>query len=102
MPWCEPSRPRPDCLTPPKGATAVLNALNAALSRLGGYSRVASWDGTTHGVYSGRSSDPGTGTTIENYDAIQHYPLSALNVPGIRWSNRPTYQQVVEIRNRRP
>ena len=23
MPWREPSRPRPDCLTPPKGATSL-------------------------------------------------------------------------------
>ena len=22
MPWCEPSRPRPLCFTPPKGATS--------------------------------------------------------------------------------
>lgn len=24
MPWCEPSRPRPDCLTPPKGTCSAL------------------------------------------------------------------------------
>jgi hypothetical protein len=23
MPWCEPSRPRPDCFTPPKGTCSV-------------------------------------------------------------------------------
>jgi hypothetical protein len=39
MPWCEPSRPRPDCLTPPKGTCggghhADVDADHAVLQRL--------------------------------------------------------------------
>ena len=72
-----------------------------ALARLGGIDNQANWDGTTLGVYSARSSDPAADQTVEDYDATRHIGLSLLPVPAIRWINRPTFQQVVEIRNRR-
>ncbi len=81
--------------------TAVLAALESALARLGGIDNQANWDGTTLGVYSARSSDPAADQTVEDYDATRHIGLSLLPVPAIRWINRPTFQQVVEIRNRR-
>jgi acyl-homoserine lactone acylase PvdQ len=81
---------------------AVLAALDSALARLGGIDNQADWDGTTLGVYSARSSDPAAGQTIEDYDAVRHIGLSLLPVPAIPWTNRPTFQQVVEVRNRRP
>ena len=80
---------------------AVLSALDSALARLGGIDNLANWDGTTLGVYSARSSDPAADQTVEDYDATRHIGLSLLPVPAIRWINRPTFQQVVEIRNRR-
>lgn len=80
---------------------AVLTALDSALSRLGGFANRANWDGSTLGVYSARSSDPADGRVVEDYDAVQHIGLSLLPVPAIRWINRPTFQQVVEVRNRR-
>ena len=81
---------------------AVLTALDSALARLGGIDNLANWDGTTLGVYSANSSDPAADQTVEDYDATRHIGLSLLPVPAIRWINRPTFQQVVEIRNRRP
>src|SRR6218665_860456 len=32
MPWCEPSRPRPDCLTPPKGTCSVARPNSVSLA----------------------------------------------------------------------
>lgn len=80
---------------------AVLSALDAALARLGGFANRANWDGTTLGIYSGNSSDAAANQTVENYDAVKHTALSLLPVPQIHWINRPTFQQVVEIQNRR-
>lgn len=82
--------------------TAVLAALDSALARLGGIDNQANWDGTALGVYSARSGDPAAGQTVEDYDAVRHIGLSLLPVPAIPWTNRPTFQQVVEVRNRRP
>lgn len=81
--------------------TAVLAALDSAVARLGGYANRASWDGTTLGIYRANSADPAAGQTVEDYDAVRHTGLSLLPVPAIRWINRPTFQQVVEIQNRR-
>ncbi len=36
------------------------------------------------------------------YDAIFFRPLGAVTQPLIHWQNRPTYQQVVEIKGHRP
>jgi acyl-homoserine lactone acylase PvdQ len=36
------------------------------------------------------------------FDAVWHRPLGALNQPLIHWINRPTFQQVVEVRSHRP
>jgi len=80
---------------------AVLTALDSALARLGGFANRASWDGTTLSTYSANSSDPAAGKTVETYDAVNHVDLSLLPVPAIHWLNRPTFQQVVEIQNRR-
>jgi hypothetical protein len=71
---------------------AVLNALDNALSNLGGISNMANWDGTTLPNEAGDSK-----ATVEKYDSIVPVDLSELAVPAIPWINRPTYQQVIEI-----
>jgi hypothetical protein len=35
---------------------------------------------------------------VETYDAILHTGFSLLPIASIPWINRPTFQQVVEIR----
>jgi hypothetical protein len=72
---------------------AVLTALDQALADLGGIGASATWDGATlvnaqNGV---------NGSTVETYDAITHTPFGLIQVPAIRWVNRPTFQQVVEV-----
>ena len=39
----------------------------------------------------------GDDRTTECFDAIWHRPLGGITQPLIRWQNRPTFQQVVEI-----
>jgi acyl-homoserine lactone acylase PvdQ len=72
--------------------TAVLTALDQALADLGGVDRAASWDGTT--LVSAQNGQ--SGATVESYDAIGHAQFSLLTIPPIRWTNRPTFQQVVQ------
>jgi acyl-homoserine lactone acylase PvdQ len=72
----------------------VLTALDEALADLGGIGAEASWDGTT--LYNAQMSMPGD--TVEAYDAVQHQAFGLLTVPSIKWLNRPTFQQVVEVR----
>jgi hypothetical protein len=36
------------------------------------------------------------------WDAIWQQAASAIESPLIPWQNRPTFQQVVEVRNHRP
>lgn len=74
---------------------AVLSALDSALSDLGGLSNEANWDGTQLA----NPADGKTGEKVEDYDAVKHTDFSLLPVPAIRWLNRPTFQQVVEIRS---
>ncbi len=75
---------------------AVLTALGSALTTLGGVSNEANWNGTQ--LPSAKYGNT-TGHTVEDYDAVQHTDFSLLGVPAIRWLNRPTFQQVVEIRS---
>ncbi len=72
----------------------VLTALDLALADLGGIGAMASWDGTT--LYNAQTLMPGT--KVEDYDAVVHQPFGIESVPNIRWLNRPTFQQVVEVR----
>jgi hypothetical protein len=72
----------------------VLTALDEALSDLGGIAAQASWDGTT--LYNAQTL--ATGEKVEDYDAVVHQPFGIKSVPNIRWLNRPTFQQVVEVR----
>ncbi|MDI3259634.1 MAG: penicillin acylase family protein [Sinobacteraceae bacterium] len=76
---------------------AVLAALDAALTDLGGLSNLDHWDGTQLA----NPADGKTGETVETYDEVKHTDFSLLPVPPIRWLNRPTFQQVIEIHNRR-
>jgi len=39
---------------------------------------------------------------VETYDEVKHTDFSLLPVPPIRWLNRPTFQQAVEVQNQRP
>ncbi len=73
---------------------AVTTALDQALADLGGWAARAAWDGTT--LVNAQTGM--TGETVETYDAIQHQAFSLLPVAPIRWVNRPTFQQVVEVR----
>jgi hypothetical protein len=72
----------------------VLAALGQALSDLGGLSSMSSWDGTT--LYNAQTSM--TGETVEAYDAVVHQGFGLKMVPNIPWVNRPTFQQVVEVK----
>jgi hypothetical protein len=74
--------------------SAVLTALDQALSDLGGLVTKTSWDGTV--LYNAQTSM--TGEAVETYDAVVHQSFGLKQVPNIRWVNRPTFQQVVEIR----
>ncbi|MGB0212120.1 penicillin acylase family protein [Algiphilus sp.] len=73
---------------------AVLTALDDALADLGGIGNVAAWDGTQLDSYA-KGADCGT---VEACDAVEHVPLTFLPVPAIHWTNRPTFQQVVQVR----
>jgi acyl-homoserine lactone acylase PvdQ len=75
--------------------SAVLSSLDQALSDLGGFANRTKWDGKT--LVSQQYAK--TGKTVETYDAIQHQAFSMLPVPAMPWVNRPTFQQVVEVRN---
>jgi hypothetical protein len=72
----------------------VLTALGQALSDLGGVSTMSSWDGTV--LYNAQTSMPGE--TVEAYDAVAHQAFGLKTVPSIPWLNRPTFQQVVEVK----
>ena len=76
--------------------TAVLAALDDALTDLGGLSNIAKWDGK---ALSNEAGDKNA--TVEKYDQIQFTDFSLLADPAMPWSNRPTYQQVIEVTNGR-
>ena len=47
-------------------------------------------------------ADAGRANDQKCFDAISHRALGAVTQPLIDWVNRPTFQQIVEIRRRRP
>jgi acyl-homoserine lactone acylase PvdQ len=71
----------------------VLRALDLALADLGGFENRDEWTGSPLA--------PAGGEPVEELDAVQHRSFSLLGVPPIHWTNRPTFQQAVEIRTRR-
>ena len=73
---------------------AALSALDLALTDLGGWSARSSWDGATLVNVQTLMA----GETVETYDAIQAQGFSLLPLAQIPWINRPTFQQVIEIR----
>lgn len=75
---------------------AVLQALDAALADLGGLGNRANWDGRQLTYAKG----PRCGV-VEDCDAVEHTAFAFQPVPPIHWTNRPTYQQAVEIREGR-
>jgi hypothetical protein len=72
---------------------AVVEALDQALSDLGGFDDRADWTGSPLA--------PAAGQPVEAYDAVQHRSFSTLGAPPIHWTNRPTFQQAIEVRTRR-
>jgi acyl-homoserine lactone acylase PvdQ len=72
---------------------AALAALDQALTDLGGFGARASWDGSTLA----NAQTGAAGQTVETYDEISHTSFGVLSAPPIRWINRPTFQQVVEV-----
>jgi acyl-homoserine lactone acylase PvdQ len=72
---------------------AVLTALTLALADLGGLGNQSKWDGTA--LFNAQNLN--TGETVEAYDAVAHQAFGIRMVPNIRWLNRPTFQQVVEV-----
>ena len=74
---------------------AVLLALSQAVNDLGGLSNIDNWDGSQLA----NPADGKTGETVETYDAVKHTDFSLLPVPPIRWLNRPTFQQAIEVEN---
>lgn len=75
---------------------AVLTALDAALDTLGGLDNIDNWDGSQLNYPKGGC------TLVEECDAVEHVPFSFTPVPPIHWTNRPTYQQAIQIRERAP
>jgi acyl-homoserine lactone acylase PvdQ len=73
--------------------TAVLLALDQALADLGGFAARAEWTGSPLA--------PAGGERVEDADAVVHTPFSFLPVPAMHWTNRPTFQQAIEIRTTR-
>jgi acyl-homoserine lactone acylase PvdQ len=72
--------------------SAVLTALDRALADLGGLANQANWDGTQ---LANASAEPGV--TVEEYDNVEHTAFSFIPVPSIHWTNRPTWQQAVQV-----
>ncbi len=72
---------------------AVLTALDQALSDLGGLAGRDEWTGSPLA--------PAGDQRVEDADAVKHTAFSFLPVPAIHWTNRPTFQQAVEIRTER-
>ena len=72
---------------------AVLAALDQALAALGGLGNQASWNGSNLANQQGEA-----GATVEEYDNVQHTSFSFLPVAAIHWVNRPTWQQVVQVK----
>jgi acyl-homoserine lactone acylase PvdQ len=72
---------------------AVVEALDQALSDLGGFENRDDWTGSPLA--------PAAGEPVEAYDAVQHRSFSTLGVAPIHWTNRPTFQQAIEVRTRR-
>lgn len=68
--------------------SALITAMDQALTDLGGVANMANWDGSTLS---------GNGETVEEYDAIRATSFASLPVPNIHWANRPTWQQAVEV-----
>lgn len=73
--------------------SAVLGALDEALADLGGWRARAFWSGRHLPNAAAKAH-----AEIENYDQIEFEDFSLLPVPSMPWVNRPTFQQVVEIR----
>jgi penicillin amidase len=71
---------------------AVLEALDQALADLGGFEGRDDWTGSPLA--------PSGEEAVEDYDAVEHRAFSAIGVPPIHWTNRPTFQQAVEVRTR--
>jgi hypothetical protein len=79
--------------TPAGCRTAVLEALDQALADLGGWGARDDWSGSPQA--------PSGDEAVEDHDAVEHRAFSALGVQPIHWTNRPTFQQAVEVRTRR-
>ncbi|MGH8505840.1 MAG: penicillin acylase family protein [Stenotrophobium sp.] len=75
---------------------AVLTALDDALKDLGGVSSMGNWTGKQLPDWTGK-----TGRTVETYDEIAPTDLSTLPAEPMPWSNRPTYQQVIQVESGR-
>ncbi|HZR34362.1 MAG TPA: penicillin acylase family protein [Nevskia sp.] len=75
---------------------AVLGALDQAIADLGGISNMANWNGTQLPNMAGKSN-----ATVETYDEIAPTDFSILPAQAMPWSNRPTYQQVIEVQSGR-
>lgn len=76
--------------------SAVLSALDAAISELGGTANMSQWDGTKLPNMAGDKN-----ATVESYDKIAPTDFSSLPAAAMPWSNRPTYQQVIEVQSGR-
>jgi hypothetical protein len=72
---------------------AVLTALDGALTDLGGWNRRALWSGRELANAAGKTNAP-----VEKYDEIDFNNFSWIAAPSMPWVNRPTFQQVVEVR----
>ncbi|HWU69275.1 MAG TPA: penicillin acylase family protein [Stenotrophobium sp.] len=85
-----------DTATPDDCRNAVLTALDKAISDLGGIGAMSNWTGKQLPDSTGK-----TGSTVETYDEIAPTDLSSLPAAPMPWSNRPTYQQVIQVESGR-
>lgn len=75
---------------------AVLSALDSAIGELGGISNMAHWDGTQLPNMAGINH-----ATVETYDEITPTDFSTLPAQSMPWVNRPSYQQIIEVKQGR-
>lgn len=75
----------------PACRAAVTEALDLALTDLGGLAMMTQWDGSS--LYGG--------DTVEAHDAVVHTNFGFLPIASIHWINRPTFHQAAEIQQSR-
>lgn len=86
---------------------AVLEALNQAVADAGGLANIDDWDGSGFGAtFAGQEGRPNQAAgedsaAVEAYSDVEHTAISTQAVPSIHWTNRPTFQQAIQVKKTR-